>query len=225
MDSSESDRLSQTSIAGLTRASLIMRLAAIGVVIAGIAGLFAYAGGWLTPHNLSPASMINRFEQVNGLHPGFRRNHAKGVCFAGYFESNGRGVALSKASVFVPGRVPIIGRFSLAGGQPYVADAPHTPRGMAILFKLPEGEEWRTAMLNIPVFIVNTPQGFYDQLLASASYPAIGDPDPARMQAFLAKHPESAKARQLIRSYPVSSGFENSTYNSLNAFRFINAKG
>jgi len=45
------------------------------------------------------------------------------------------------------------------------------------------------------------------------------------MQAFLAKHPESAKARQLIRSLPVSSGFENSTYNSLNAFRFINAKG
>ena len=46
-----------------------------------------------------------------------------------------------------------------------------------------------------------------------------------RMQAFLAKHPESAKARQLIRSHPVSSGFENSTYNSLNAFRFNNAKG
>src|SRR6266436_1605446 len=86
-------------------------------------------------------------------------------------------------------------------------------------------EEWRTAMLNIPVFIVNTPQGFYDFLLASASYPAIGNPDAARMQAFLAKHPESAKAMQLIRSHPVSSGFENSTYNSLNAFRFINAKG
>jgi catalase len=96
---------------------------------------------------------------------------------------------------------------------------------MAILFKLPDGEEWRTAMLNIPVFIVNTPEGFYDELLATASYPATGDPDPARMQALLAKHPESAKARQLIHSYPVSSGFANSTYNSLNAFRFINAKG
>ena len=96
---------------------------------------------------------------------------------------------------------------------------------MAILFKLPEGEEWRTGMLNIPVFIVNTPQGFYDFLLAFASYPTPDKPDPARLQAFLAKHPESAKARQLIRSYPVSSGFANSTYNSLNAFRFINAKG
>jgi catalase len=96
---------------------------------------------------------------------------------------------------------------------------------MAILFKMPEGEEWRTGMLNTPVFIVNTPQGFYDFLLALASYPATDNPDPARMQAFLAKHPESAKAMQLIRNRPVSSGFENSTYNSLNAFRFINAKG
>jgi catalase len=202
-----------------------MRFTAIGVVIAGIAGLFAYAGGWLTPHRLSPASMINTFEQVDGPHPGFRRNHAKGVCVSGHFDSNGRGVALSKASVFLPGRMPIIGRFALAGGQPYVADAPHTVRSMAILFQLPDGEEWRTGMNNIPVFPVNTPEGFHDQLLASALDPATGKPDPARMNDFLAKHPETAKAMQLIRSHPVSSRFENSTYNSLNAFRFINAGG
>ena len=113
----------------------------------------------------------------------------------------------------------------MAPGRPELADAAQTPRGMAILFKLSDGEEWRTAMLNIPVFHVNSPQGFYDFLLASASYPAIGGSDPARMQAFLAKHPEAARAIQLIRSRSVSSGFENSTYNSLDAFRFINTKG
>jgi catalase len=209
----------------LTKTSLIKRFATIGVILAAIVGLFAYAGGWLTPGRLSPASMINGFEQVSGPHPGFRRNHAKGVCFSGYFESNGRGVALSKASVFRSGRVPVIGRFALAGGQPYVADAPHTVRSMAILFKTADGQEWRTGINNIPVFPVNTPQGFYDQLLASALDPATGKPDPAKMNDFLAKHPESAKAMQLIRNYPFSSGFENSTYNSLNAFRFINAGG
>jgi catalase len=202
-----------------------MQFIAIGVVIAGIAGLFAYTGGWLTPHALTPASLINRFEQVNGLHPGFRRNHAKGVCVSGYFESSGRGAALSKASVFLPGRVPVIGRFSLSGGQPYVTDSPHTVRGLGILFKLPNGEEWRTAMINLPVFTVNTAQGFYDQLLASRLDLATGKPDPARMSAFLAKHPEAAKAMQLIRGHPFSSGLENSTYNSLNAFRFINPGG
>src|SRR6202011_2336371 len=90
MNSSESDQSSQTGLTELTRASLIMRFTAIGVVIAGIAGLFAYMGGWLTPHALTPASMINRFEQLNGRHPGFRRNHAKGVCVSGHFESSGR---------------------------------------------------------------------------------------------------------------------------------------
>jgi len=104
-------------------------------------------------------------------------------------------------------------------------DAPSTVRSLAILFKLPDGEEWRTAMINIPVFTVNTAQGFCDQLLASAPDLATGKPDPAKMSAFLTKHPETAKALQLIHRQPATSGFADSTYNNLNAFRFINAQG
>ena len=225
MNASKTDQSPQIPRGQLTTTSLIVRFTVIAIVIVGIAGLFAYAGGWLTPHALTPASMINTFQKVNGRHPGFRRNHAKGVCVSGYFESNGRAVALSKASVFSPGRVPIIGRFSLAGGHPHAADEPRTIRGMAILFKLSDGEEWRTAMIDIPVFTARSAQAFRDQLLALAPDPATRKPDPAKMNAFFAKHPESAKAMQLIRSHPVSSGFENSTYNSLNAFRFINSEG
>src|SRR4029450_5685508 len=140
----------------LSRPALILRLGIIGAVLATAAGIFAWAGGWLTPSALSPASVINTFEKVNGPHPGFRRNHAKGVCVSGYFDSNGRGVALSKAAVFPAGRVPVIGRFALAGGLPYVADAPSTVRSLAILFMLPTGEQWRTAMIDIPVFVVTT---------------------------------------------------------------------
>src|SRR5204863_8038148 len=70
---------------------------------------------------------------------------------------------------------------------------------------------------------VATAQAFYDQLLASIPDAAIGKPDPAKVNAFLAKYPDSARAIQLIRGNPVSSGFDNSTYNSLNAFRFVNA--
>ena len=96
---------------------------------------------------------------------------------------------------------------------------------MALLFKLPDGEEWRTGMNNIPVFPVKTPQAFHDQLLASAPDPATGRPDPAKMKAFVASYPETAKAMPLIGNRPISSGFDNSTYNSLNAFRFINTSG
>jgi catalase len=118
--------------------------------------------------------------------------------------------------------VPIIGRFSFGGGQPYAADAATAVRGFGIRFQPSQGEEWRTAMINLPAFPVRTPQAFRDLLLASAPDPATGMPLPAKMQAFLATYPESAKALQVIGGHPMSSGFDNSTFNSLNAFRFIN---
>jgi catalase len=72
---------------------------------------------------------------------------------------------------------------------------------------------------------VKSAQSFHDLLIASAPDPATGKPKPESMSAFLAKYPESAKALQLVKSAAVSTGFANSTYNSLNAFRFTNAQG
>jgi catalase len=221
----QSNRVPQTPDVEPPKATANSRLLAIGVVVAGISGVFAYAGGWLTPHELTPKKIVDTFQLVNGKHPGFRRNHAKGVCISGYFDSNGQGAVISKASVLRTGRVPVIGRFSLSGGQPSAADQPHTVRGLGLLFKPAGGEEWRTAMINLPVFPVRTPQAFYEQLLASAPDAVTGKPDPNKMEDFLARYPESAKAIQLIKSQPMSSGFENSTFNSLNAFRFIDAFG
>jgi catalase len=209
----------------LAMASALARFALIGVALAAVAGTFGYLGGWFTPNELTPARLTDAFEHVDGVHPGFRRNHAKGVGVSGFFESNGNGVRLSKAAVFRPGRVPVIGRFSLGGGQPYAADTPDAVRGLGLQFSLPDGELWRTAMINRPVFPVRTPEAFYEQLIASKPDPSTGKPDPAKMEAFLARHPETAKALTVIESQPVSSGFANSTFHGLNAFRFINAAG
>ena len=87
-------------------------------------GGFLYLGGWFNPHQLTPARFVNGFEKVYGIHSGFRRNHAKGVCVGGFFDSNGQGTHLSKAALFRTGHVPVIGRFSLGGGNPYVGDTP-----------------------------------------------------------------------------------------------------
>jgi len=121
----------------LDKASTLARLALIAVVLAAVVGTFAYLGGWFTPNDLTPARFTDGFEQVDGLHAGFRRNHAKGVGVSGFFESNGNGVRLSKAAVFQAGRVPVIGRFSLGGGQPYAADKPDTVRGLGLQFSPP----------------------------------------------------------------------------------------
>src|SRR5256885_13689522 len=90
----------------LDKASTLARLALIGVVLAAALGTFAYLGGWFTPNDLTPARFTEGFEQVDGLHAGFRRNHAKGVGVSGFFESNGNGVGLLKAAVFQTGRGP-----------------------------------------------------------------------------------------------------------------------
>jgi len=170
-------------------AGMLVRLAAIGAVMLCLALLFAYTGGWLSPGRLTQDRMMEAFQSDNGGHPGFRRNHAKGVCVSGWFESNGQAAALSKATLFKPGRVPVIGRFALAGGMPFQADMPNTVRSMALRFLPPSGEEWRTGMNDIPVFVVNSARGFYEQLVAAAPDPATGKPDPAKMQAFLANRP------------------------------------
>src|SRR6202040_1927293 len=184
--------------APLSVSSTLARLAGIGVVILLVVAGFLSLGGWFSPHELTPIRFVNGFEKVFGVQSGFRRNHAKGVCISGYFDSNGQGVRLSKASVFEPGRVAVIGRFSLAGGQPYAADGPAAVRGFGLRFEPRHGGEWRTAMIDLPVFAVRTPEGFYDQLLASKIDPATGKRCRAKMTASCAAHPETVRAMAVI---------------------------
>ena len=205
--------------------SAVLRLGMIGVVLVVVAGGFAYLGGWLTPGDLTPARFVDAFERANGIHAGFRRNHAKGLGVSGFFDSNGNGRRFSKAVVFRPGRVPVLGRFSLSGGMPHVADSADAVRGLALQFSLPDGESWRTAMVNLPVFPFRTPEAFYEQLVASRPDRTTGKPDPAALKAFIERHPETAQALSVIKSQPVASGFENTTFYGLNAFRFISSSG
>jgi catalase len=203
----------------------IERLCVLAAIVLMVAILFIYLGGWLTPRKLTPARFVDEFQRSGGLYPSFRRNHAKGVGVSGFFESNGRGMRLSRSAVFALGRIPVIGRFSLGGTDPYAADTPAAPRGMGLLFYLPNGEQWRTAMINFPVFPFPTPQAFYDHMVAATPDPSTGKPDPAKMAGFVARHPETVQPMQIIQSHLPSSGFENSTFNSLNAFWFTNATG
>jgi catalase len=202
-----------------------MRLALIACALICTIVVFGYVGGWLSPQRLTQDQMAAAFLEVNGAHPGFRLNHAKGVCVTGWFNSTGQAVAVSKAAVFQAAKIPVVGRFSLAGGMPFQIDKPEAVRALALQFLPPGAQEWRTGTLNIPVFAVNSARAFYDQLLASAPDLNTGKPDPAKMAAFLAMHPETAKALTIIAKRTISSGFFDSTYNALNAFRFVNAAG
>jgi catalase len=84
--------------------SLVGSLALIAAVTALVAAAFAYTAGWLSPARLAPAQFLAALQPPGGPPLGHRRNHAKGICFNGVFESNGAGAALSKARVFAAGR-------------------------------------------------------------------------------------------------------------------------
>src|ERR1700732_1662925 len=86
----------------------LIRLALVGLILAAVLGTYAFLGGWLTPGALTPARLTDAFEHAAGVHPGFRRNHAKGVGVSGFFESNGNGARFSKGAVLRPGPGPVM---------------------------------------------------------------------------------------------------------------------
>ena len=201
------------------------RLAAIAGGVAGLAAVFAYAAGWLTPARLTAPRIVDTFEANFGRHPGFRRNHAKGLCIDGYFDSNGNGARLSRAVVFKAGRTRVVGRFAIPGSNPCAPDASIPIRSMALLFLLNDGQQWRTGMNSTAIFAVRTPQQFYAQLVASKPDPATGKPKPEALKAFYGTHPETAPFVRWVKTHPPSSSFANTVFYSINAFRFIDASG
>mgnify|MGYP000893570016 CR=1 FL=1 len=75
------------------------KVAAIGFALFGTALCFASTTGWQPSRDrVDPARVVDAIEDVNGVHPGFRRNHPKGVCLVGWFDSNGAGAALSRGA-------------------------------------------------------------------------------------------------------------------------------
>ena len=208
---------------GATR--LMLRLAGIGVVVAAVAGAFAYVQGTLDPHRLTPKALVNVLEKNNGVYPGFRRNHAKGVCVIGYFESSPEVRPYSSAQVFSAARTPVVGRFALPSGNPYAPDTSVPISSLALRFKQANGQQWRTGMNSMPVFPVGTPEAFYQLQQAQSPDPATGKPNPASVPAFFAAHPEAVPFLQWVKTAKPSASYATERYNSINAFYLVNAAG
>ena len=199
---------------------------AIAALLVIVVGAFAYVGGWLTPNRLSPARLIDRLENAaGGPHPGFRRAHAKGICIAGAFTASPVARSWSTAAVFRGDVIPVAGRLAEATPNPYSADATNAVRSMALRLQPARGGEWRTGMNNTPGLPVSTPRDFYDLAQASAPDPRTGKPDPARLQPFVARHPETAAYFARAGAKPLAATFVNDSYNSLNGFMFVGPDG
>lgn len=172
---------------------------------------------------VTPDQVVSAIEDVFGVTPGERRNHIKGTCATGEFVGvHKAAAAYSRSALFSGKPVPVVARFSLAGGNPKVPDVAKSPRGMALEFSLPKDETQHMTMLNVPIFGAVQPRTFYDQMVALKPDPATGKPDPEKMKAFKATHPDSLALADFMAKNNPPVSYANSAYFGIHTFKFIN---
>ncbi|HET7832128.1 MAG TPA: catalase family peroxidase [Gallionella sp.] len=165
---------------------------------------------------------VTALENTFGVYPGQRRNHTKGTCAAGEFVGTPEAAAYSRSAMFSGKPVPVVARFSLAGGNPKAPDTAKSPRGMALEFRLPDDAKQHITMLNVPVFGAAQPKTFVDSIIASKPDPATGKPDPGKIKAFEASHPDSLAMSKFLATHNPPVSYANSAYFGLHTFKFIN---
>ena len=172
----------------------------------------------------TPDQVIGALEKQNGVSPGERRSHPIGICVKGSFVGSTAAQAYSRSALFSGATIPVVGRFSLAGGNPKSPDNTKSPRGLALQFALPGSNIHHITMLNVPVFGAATPQTFYDATVSNTPDPATGKPDPEKQKAFRETHPDAKPLGEFMAKNNPPVSYANSDFFSIHTFKFINQK-
>ena len=195
--------------------SLAIIVGTVGV----LALAFAYTAGWLSPHRVTPSEMVAALSGPGGPALGHRRNHGKGICFTGVFESNGDGEHLSKALVFQRGEYPVVGRFNTGSPDPRSSDPMAQVRGFSTRITTPDGQEWRGAAIDAPFFVARTPEDFY------ALITATGNSNPNAIKSYIASHPEFLAFAGWVKDHARTESWAESRFNSLDSFLLVDSSG
>ena len=99
---------------------IVMNRFVLAIAAAGLGATLLPSTAWAEVS--APEAQVDALEGVAGKQPRSRRSQAKGVCASGYFVGNAAGRELSSASVFSGEKVPLVARFSVAGGNPKASD-------------------------------------------------------------------------------------------------------
>jgi catalase len=169
-----------------------------------------------------PTQIVDLANKVDGVHPGFRAFHAKGVVVEGSFKASPEAARLSRAALFNGSTIAVTARFSDGSGMPNVPDgSPAMPRGIAIKYRLPGGADTDMVTNSFKFFPVGTGEDFRDLLQAIVASPADA-PKPTKLEQFFASHPNAPKA---IGSLPIPDSFADEEYHGIDAFIFVSKSG
>jgi catalase len=201
-------------------------LLAAGVVLAGsTSGASGQeVGGKALTETELVHEIFNTMVQVPGTKTGYRVAHAKGIVCQGTFTPSKDAPTLSRAAHFQGGSVPVTVRFSDGAPDPVVPDnSPNAgPRGMAIRFKLPGGDETDLVVQSHNGFAVSTGEEFLAlQKAVVATDPT--KPHPWPIEGFLATHPSAMKF--VVENRVVPASFATVAFFSSDAFIFVSKDG
>jgi catalase len=168
--------------------------------------------------------LVHQFDQIFGLHPGFRPAHAKGLMLTGVFTPAPGASALTNAPHVTRPSTPVAVRFSNSTGLPDMPDnlPDANPRGFAIRFNLAEHVHTDIVSHSTDGFPTRDGYQFLEFLrAAAASGPDVPSPKP--IEKFLGTHPAALAFVQAPKPFPSSLARE--TYFGVTAFAFTNAAG
>jgi catalase len=169
-----------------------------------------------------PTQIVDLANKVDGVHPGYRAFHAKGVVVDGTFKASPDARRISSAALFNGQSIPVTARFSDGSGMPTVPDgSPAMPRGIAIKYHLPGGGDTDMVTNSFKFFPVGTGEDFRDLLQAIAASPPDA-PHPNKAEQFFGSHPNAPKA---IGSLPIPDSFADEEYHGIDAFIFVSKGG
>jgi catalase len=168
--------------------------------------------------------LLQLFDQMFGLHPGFRPAHAKGLMLTGTFKPASQAQSLTRAPHVSRDSTPVTARFSNSTGLPEMPDniPAANPRGMAIRFNLAEHVHTDIVSHSTDGFPARDGNEFLEFLrAAAASGPDVPSPKP--IERFLGSRPTALAFVQAPKPFPSSLARE--TYFAVTAFAFTNAAG
>ena len=172
-----------------------------------------------------PEQIVDAIHDINGRHEGTRAVHAKGVVCAGTFTAAPEAAPLTKAAHMQGNPVPATVRFSNGGGDPATKDSAKDGRGLAVKLYLEDGSRTDLVAITLPQFFVRTADDFLEFTRARKPDPETGQPDMAKMGAFLEAHPEALPAIQYALSQPAPASYAQLEYQGIHAFNWIGADG
>jgi catalase len=160
--------------------------------------------------------LLQQFDTIFGLHPGFRPAHAKGAMLTGTFTPSPAAPSLTRAPHIQQESTPVTVRFSNSTGLPLVPDNdPNAnPRGFAIRFHLAEHVHTDIVSHSTDGFPARTGAEFLEFLRALAS---------GTIETFLGAHPQALAFVQTPK--PTPSSFARESYFGVTAMRFTNREG